>query len=113
MGREKIMPLLDMLRKDRHATDEGVTYLEVKQQLLLSYCINAIYFMLLKADGSISVKNHPVMKQLFQLRTIMEKIRPLDKRLQHQMDRLVNTDPIDEDGEGVTDMDEETEDHVN
>merc|ERR1712006_30391 len=71
---------------------------------------------LLKADGSISVKNHPVMKQLFQLRTIMEKIRPLDKRLQHQMDRLVNTDPIDEDGEesdGVTDMDEETEDHVN
>jgi hypothetical protein len=29
-------------------TDEGVSYLEAKQQLLLSYCINMTFYMLLK-----------------------------------------------------------------
>ena len=62
--------------------------------------------MLLKADGSISLKNHPVMRQLYQLRTIMEKMRPLDKRLQHQMDRLVNS-ALEEDEEKQEDKEEE------
>jgi hypothetical protein len=32
-------------------TDDGVAYLDVKQQLLLSYCINIAFYMLLKVRG--------------------------------------------------------------
>jgi hypothetical protein len=47
--------------------DELVKYLEVKQQILLSYCINIIFYLMLKAEGA-SVQSHPVMKQLLKLR---------------------------------------------
>lgn len=44
-----------------------VDYLEVKQQLLLTYCINVVFYLYMKAQGK-SVANHPVMKQLLKLR---------------------------------------------
>lgn len=65
-----------------------VGYLEVKQQLLLSYCTNIMFYLLLKVEGK-SVKNHPVMKQLLELRYAMDKMRPLDNKLKPQVDRLV------------------------
>jgi ribosomal protein L12E/L44/L45/RPP1/RPP2 len=42
----------------------------------------------MKAQGR-SVANHPVMKQLLKLRYVMEKMRPLDGKLKHQIDRLI------------------------
>jgi U3 small nucleolar RNA-associated protein 3 len=47
--------------------DDIVDYLEVKQQLLLSYCLNAVFYLYMKAQGQ-SVRSHPVMKQLLELR---------------------------------------------
>jgi len=49
------------------ASDDLVQYLEVKQQLLLSYCTNVLFYLMLKAQGK-SVHNHPVMRQLLELR---------------------------------------------
>ena len=47
--------------------DDIVDYLEVKQQLLLSYCINVTFYLYMKAQG-LSVRAHPVMRQLLELR---------------------------------------------
>ena len=68
--------------------DEVVQYLETRQQLLLSYCVDVLFYLLLKARGR-SVQNHPVMKQMLKLRFVMEKMRPLDAKLKHQIDRLL------------------------
>lgn len=65
-----------------------VGYLQVKQQLLLSYCTNIMFYLLLKVEGK-SVKNHPVMKQLLELRYAMDKMRSMDNKLKPQIDRLV------------------------
>ena len=65
-----------------------VAYLRVKQEALLCYCLNAAFYLYLKAQG-VSVKNHPVMKQLLRLRYILEKMRSLDGKLQPQVDRLL------------------------
>ena len=35
------------------------------------------------------MKDHPVMRQLLELRYAMEKMRPLDAKLQYQIDRLL------------------------
>jgi hypothetical protein len=40
-----------------------------------------------------SVKDHPVMGQLLELRTIMDKMRPLDAKLKHQIERLLKVPP--------------------
>jgi len=69
-------------------TEEGVAYLEGKQQLLLNYCLNLTYYLLLKAEGR-AVKDHPVIGQLLELRAALEKMRPLDAKLKYQLDRLL------------------------
>jgi len=91
--REKIVPIRDMVAAEvaAHGTsgkDDLVEYLEVKQQILLTYCINVVFYLSLKCEGK-SVKTHPVMRQLLELRYVMEKMRPLDSRLKHQVDRLM------------------------
>lgn len=69
------------------------------------------------------MKGHPVMKQLLELRYAMEKMRPLDAKLQHQIDRLVKLASADPESQElktallrpnfsalVTDEDEENDD---
>ena len=95
----KVMPLASLIKDMRasfaaHADRsddrevELVKYLELKQQLLLSYCTNILFYLLLKVEGQ-SVKSHPVMKQLLELRYAMEKMKPLDNKLKPQLDRLM------------------------
>ena len=87
----RIVPVKEFIAKiaaSHQVQDDVVDYLEVKQQLLLSYCVNVLFYLYMKAQGK-SVANHPVMKQLLKLRYVMEKMRPLDGKLKHQIDRLV------------------------
>jgi hypothetical protein len=71
-------------------TSGGVSYLELKLQLLLSYCTHLSFYLLLKAEGMV-VKGHPVIEKLVETRTYMEKLRPLDAKLKYQMDKLLKT----------------------
>ena len=90
--KNRILPVADCIKKAsklKPVDDDLAKYLEVKQQLLLSYCINTVFYLLLKSEGK-SVKCHPVMKQLLTLRYAMEKMRPLDGRLKYQIDRLLS-----------------------
>ena len=71
-------------------TSGGVSYLELKLQLLLSYCTHLSFYLLLKAEGQ-PVKGHPVIEKLVEARTYMEKLRPMDVKLKYQMDKLLKT----------------------
>lgn len=78
-------------------------YLEVKQQLLTAYCTNVTFYLYLKVvylqiyclvlnlvqTKGKSVNSHPILKHLLELRYAMEKMRPLDAKLKHQVDRLL------------------------
>lgn len=75
--------------------DEIVDYLECKQQMLLAYCQNLVFYLSLKARGE-SVAAHPVMNQLLELRFAMEKLRPIDGKLHYQIDRLVKLASMDD-----------------
>lgn len=76
------------VRGGKLATAEGVSYLEAKHLLLLHYCINIVFYLLLKAEGR-PVRDHPVIARLLELRAYLEKIRPIDKKLQYQMEKLL------------------------
>ena len=76
------------VREGQLATAEGVSYLEAKYLLLLHYCIHLVFYILLKAEGR-SVRDHPVIARLVEIRAFLERARPIDKRLRYQMDKLL------------------------
>lgn len=95
--KQTIVPLKSFIKKiqslDYDINDDLVNYLELKQQILLTYCLNLFYYLYKKSLGSTSsntsIKNHPVLKELLRLRYCIEKIQSLDNKLKHQIDRLL------------------------
>jgi len=88
IARDKIVPLSQRAQEKDISTTEGMDYLEVKYQLLLDYCIYLTYYMLLKTKGQ-PVADHPVLKELLRTRILIEKIKPLDNKLQYQIEKLL------------------------
>lgn len=62
--------------------------MDVKFQLMLNYCTNVAFYLLLKAEGR-RVTDHPVILQLVKTRTLLEKLRPLDKKLAYQINKML------------------------
>eukprot|EP00871_Galdieria_phlegrea_P001333 jgi/Galph1/21/GphlegSOOS_G4810.1 len=85
-----LKPTLDDMKKHKKdANWKGLNFLELKYHVLLNYCIHISFFMLLKAKG-ISVKDHPVIDQLIELRVVMEKMKTLEDKLQYQIRKLTD-----------------------
>lgn len=62
-------PLLTELRDGGLATGEGLSYLEAKHLLLLSYCSHIVFYLLLKAEGR-PVRDHPVIARWVGVRRV-------------------------------------------
>jgi U3 small nucleolar RNA-associated protein 3 len=105
--KQRVQPLLAMVQRGEFATQKGVSYLEAKHLLLLSYCMHIVFYLLLKAEGK-PVKDHPVVLRLVELRLYLEKIRPIDKKMAYQIDKLLvaatkaQTDPQAEEQAAAT-----------
>ena len=69
---------------DNWDTSNGLSFLEVKYHLLLSYCTHVIFFVLLKLEGKVA-KRHPIFKKLVEIRTTIEKLNPLENKLKYQV----------------------------
>ncbi|XP_028410028.1 neuroguidin-A-like [Dendronephthya gigantea] len=80
--------LIEKVDTNTLSTEKGVSFLEMKFHLLLSYLINLVHYMLLKAHGK-SIEGSPTVDRLVELRTVMEKIRPIDQKLKYQIDKLI------------------------
>ena len=87
-ARNVVQPLIREVREGGLATQDGISYLEAKHLLLLSYCTHIVFYLMLKAEGQ-SVQNHPVMKRLVEFRTYIEKTKPIDKKLHYQIEKLL------------------------
>ncbi|KAF4517211.1 hypothetical protein B566_EDAN005265 [Ephemera danica] len=68
---------------------KGLSFLEVKYHTLLGYLINLTYVVLRKCSGR-SIEDDPAIERLVELRTVLEKIRPIDRRLKYQIDKLLD-----------------------
>ncbi len=81
-------PVLAAVKEGGLPTTGGVAYLEVRQQLLLTYVSHLAFYLMLKAQGQ-SLASHPVMSRLVRIRTMIEKAKPLDAKLKFQLDRVL------------------------
>ncbi|KAL9928823.1 neuroguidin isoform 2-T2 [Glossina fuscipes fuscipes] len=122
--------MLQRVKRGELTTEYGLSFLEVKYHMLLDYLINLTYVVLRKCSGE-TIEGDPSIERLIEIRTVLEKIRPIDYKLRYQIDKLVKTattgvtsatDPIlykpnpdnmlsnDIDAEGKEDDEEELED---
>ncbi|KAK4690286.1 U3 small nucleolar ribonucleoprotein LCP5, partial [Lecanoromycetidae sp. Uapishka_2] len=77
---------------------EGISLLDTKNELLLSYLHNLVFLIILKvrhhssspADEEAPSLNNAVTQKLVELRIYLEKgVRPLESRLKYQLDKLL------------------------
>jgi len=52
----------------------------MKHNLMLSYCSFMIFYLLLKVEGKPTDK-HPVIYKLAHIKTLFEKLKPLDSKM--------------------------------
>jgi len=69
-------------------TEKGISFLETKNHLMLSYLTNLTYVMLRKTRG-LSLVGEEAIKRLVEIRTVMERMRPIEKKLQYQVDKII------------------------
>jgi U3 small nucleolar ribonucleoprotein protein LCP5 len=80
---------------------DGISLLDVKNELLLSYLQNLVFLILLKLRSR-SARDHggeqvlhpqdDVIKKLVELRVYLEKgVRPLENRLKYQIDKIIRS----------------------
>ncbi|KAL8747220.1 MAG: hypothetical protein Q9190_000886 [Brigantiaea leucoxantha] len=98
-------PIIDNLSHQEASTGDGLSLLDTKNELLLSYLQNLVFWILVKIKGpsapsppSSSIPTqHPssqqedIAKQLITLRTYLEKgVKPLEAKLKYQIQKLVD-----------------------
>ena len=100
-----VRPLVGLTRSSPPSlpTDQGMSFLELKNHLLLQYLQHLVMFVMIKlappADASASAssaklakaaseRQEAVVRQLVYLRSVLEKLRPLDKKLKYQVDKM-------------------------
>eukprot|EP01063_Lacrimia_lanifica_P005658 TRINITY_DN13402_c0_g1_i1.p1 TRINITY_DN13402_c0_g1~~TRINITY_DN13402_c0_g1_i1.p1 ORF type:complete len:578 (+),score=311.46 TRINITY_DN13402_c0_g1_i1:62-1795(+) len=89
MVKDVLAPLLQKVRDGEVPTSAGVGFIELKMHLFLTYLMNLTFYFLLKAEGQ-PIKGNPVVKKLVELRAYMDKLKPVEKKLQHQISRLLS-----------------------
>lgn len=109
--------MLQRVKSGEISTELGLSFLEVKYHMLLNYLINLTYVVLRKCSGWLScvndtrrslinetfvfclsnkilgqrIEKDPAIDRLVEIRTVLEKIRPIDYKLRYQIDKLVKT----------------------
>ena len=80
--------LVQGLAKKEHPTQNGLSFLEVKNHVMLDYLSNLTLLMLKKCSGK-SIKDSKAIERICQDRTILEKMRPIEKKLKYQIDKSI------------------------
>ncbi|RUP45201.1 hypothetical protein BC936DRAFT_148490 [Jimgerdemannia flammicorona] len=86
--KDQLSPTLKRVNAYELNTTKGISYLSVKHYTLLQYITNLAFFLHLKLSGK-QVGGHPVVESLVELRTLLEKMKPVEQKLKYQIDKLV------------------------
>ncbi|CAO3641466.1 unnamed protein product [Cunninghamella echinulata] len=83
-------PLVEKLKNGDIKTNKGVSFLETKYQIMIQYILQLAFIIHSKISGK-SIKDHPVIESLVELRVILERMKPIETKLKYQIDKLVRT----------------------
>jgi len=69
------------------ASKDGLDFLDVKNSLLMSYMIELAVYTRNRSTGKVDPKN---LNRLTEMKTVMDKLKNMDKKLRYQIDKLLN-----------------------
>eukprot|EP00064_Thunnus_orientalis_P021605 superscaffoldBa00006657_g21771 len=70
--------------------DNGLSFLDLRYHLLLFYLQDLTHLISIKTEGG-KIKDSEALNRVVTIRTVLEKMRPLDHKLKYQIDKLVRT----------------------
>ncbi|KAJ8278778.1 hypothetical protein COCON_G00058440 [Conger conger] len=85
-----VQGLIKRVQDGSYNTSKGLSFLDLRYQLLLFYLQDLTHLISIKSEGK-SLKENCALYRLVTVRTILEKMRPLDQKLRYQIDKLVRT----------------------
>jgi len=68
--------------------DDGMSFLDVKNHMLLRYLTNLTCVILKKCSGE-SIKDDVSVERMVEIRTILERMRPVEHKLKYQIEKLL------------------------
>ncbi|KAM8960611.1 neuroguidin [Pelodytes ibericus] len=83
-----VQNLTQKIRNGVYPTEKGLSFLELKDQLLLLYIQDLTHLILEKTCGK-PINGNAAIMRLVEIRTVLEKMRPVDQKLKYQIDKLV------------------------
>ncbi|KAK2195782.1 Sas10-Utp3-C1D [Babesia duncani] len=86
---KQILSLLNHPDMFKLCNKDGIDYLDIRNELMLLYVTYLCYYLLLKCHG-VSIIDHLVIQRLLEIRMMLEKAKPIESRLQYQINKLVN-----------------------
>lgn len=89
----KISSLLDMLDNDPVSVKDGLDFLNVKNNVMLSYLIEITLLLKQKSEKKDERDDDEKQQQrnrLSELKLILDKYRPMEKKLQYQIDKILS-----------------------
>ncbi|XP_048029926.1 neuroguidin [Megalobrama amblycephala] len=85
-----VQDLIKKVREKAYQTSKGLSFLDLRYHMLLFYLQDITHLISLKTEGE-SLKDNSAIHRLVTIRTVLEKMRPLDQKLKYQIDKLVRT----------------------
>jgi len=77
----RLRPILDIAKEHfKNEYKNTLTYIEMKHNLLLSYCTFLSFYLLLKVDNK-PVQSHPVLFKLTHIKSLLDNLAPVDEKL--------------------------------
>ena len=70
------------------STTAGNSLYELKNRLLLQYIVRMVHIIRLRVSGA-SIANEPSVDEMNEIRVILERIRPIEKRIKYSIDKLL------------------------
>ncbi|KAM4606073.1 neuroguidin [Polymixia lowei] len=83
----------DLIKKVKDGvfqTSKGLSFLDLRYHLLLFYLQDLTHLISIKTEGG-KIKDSGALNRVVTVRTVLEKMRPLDHKLKYQIDKLVRT----------------------
>ncbi|PSN36885.1 hypothetical protein C0J52_11435 [Blattella germanica] len=85
---EKLHPILKFIKEGKIPASPADKYIRTKYHVLLNYCVNITYYLLLKAKR-IPVQSHPVVRRLYQYCQLLKQLKPVDKVMAPQIETIL------------------------
>lgn len=82
--------LLNKVKDGAFRTSKGLSFLDLRYHMLLFYLQDLTHLISIKTEGG-RIKDSEALDRVVTVRTVLEKMRPLDHKLKYQIDKLVRT----------------------